>query len=153
MENDLERIGKVIEGKTVEVVKNNKEYSLKDKILVARKANIYKAYLSKVVDGDTIRVIFDLGFNILHEEIIRFRGINAAERETLEGQKSSLALKNILKKSPFLIIKTTATDMYGRYVADVFLADEGESLSPQQVADKGVYLNQMLLDEGLAMPY
>ena len=144
---------------------------LKESQTHPKNINVYKAYLEKVVDGDTIRVVLDLGFRIFHKEILRLKGIDAPELSTIEGKKSSDALKQILKDVPFLIIKTIKVDIYGRYVADVFLAPptrhfrEGGNpanlsnshpelvVGPQQIADSGVYLNQMLLDKGLAGSY
>lgn len=132
----------------VETTKKNGKYSFEKLDTGQRKINIYKAYLERVVDGDTLHVILDLGFKIQHREILRLRGVNAPESKTQEGKRSSAALKHILKKVPFLVIKTTATDIYGRYIADVFLAGVGEE-DGQKVADEGVYLNQLLLDRGL----
>ncbi len=157
-------------GQVVEVSKKSKKYSAKKSTLKPRNLNAYKAYLERVVDGDTIHVNLDLGFEIFHREIIRLRGIDAPEMSTEAGKKSSRVLKEILKKIPFLIVKTTGKDIYGRYVADVFLAEKSQPLdpaqeaplgsvsersrvkisSPQQIADEGIYLNQLLLDKGLA---
>lgn len=139
--------------KIVETLKKNKNYSLKKSDLSARRINIYKAFLKRVVDGDTIHVILDLGFEIFHEEILRLRGINAAEISSEEGKKSAASLKNILKNPPFLIVKTSGSDVYGRYIADVFLSDVKKNLTPQEVADSGIYLNQLLLDKKLATPF
>ena len=99
-----------------------------------------------MVDGDTIKVILDLGFDTFHREILRLKGVNADEAGTEGGNKSTKSLNKILKDVPFLIIKTIKVDIYGRYVADVFLASL--DADPQQVADSGVYLNQLLLDKG-----
>lgn len=145
----IESIGQDL-GKVVESVKENKQYSVQETALQTRKLNVYKAYVRRVVDGDTLHVTLDLGFEIFHEEILRLRGINAAESNSKSGRQSTEGLKEILKTIPFLIIKTTATDIYGRYVADVFLSDEKGQLPPQEVADSGLYLNQLLLDKGLA---
>ena len=60
-----------------------------------------------------------------------------------------MVLKDILKDVEFLIIKTNKTDIYGRYIADVFFSENGE-IDEQKVADEGVYLNQKLLDLGAA---
>lgn len=107
----------------------------------------YKAYLEYVVDGDTLRVVLDLGFNIYHKEIIRLKGVNAAESKTVAGKKSTNGLKKILEDVPFLVIKSNQTDIYGRYVGDVFFAQD--EMDAHKVAKHGVYLNQLLLDEGL----
>ena len=109
----------------------------------------YKAELERVVDGDTIHVKLDLGFGIKHREILRLAKINAAEAETKEGKKATAALKKILKDSSFLIVKTNKTDIYGRYVADVFFGKG----SPEKIAENGEYLNQLLLDRGLVENY
>ncbi|MBU6141419.1 MAG: hypothetical protein KGP29_07715 [Proteobacteria bacterium] len=135
--------------KIVETVKKEKNYKLKKSQANRRKLNAYKAYLGRVVDGDTIHVILDLGFDIFHEEILRLRAINAAESGTKEGEKSTLALKRILKNIPFFVVKTSGTDQHGRYVADVFLADEKGEMEAQKVADEGVFLNQLLVEKGL----
>jgi endonuclease YncB( thermonuclease family) len=99
----------------------------------------YKAHLTRIVDGDTIHVALDLGFNIFHKEILRLAKINAPEKNTAAGKNSTKKLTDILKNVKTLIIKTNKTDIYGRYVADIFL----ESVD-------GEYLNQRLVDEGLA---
>ncbi len=111
--------------------------------------NIYKAELERVIDGDTLHVILDLGFKLTHREILRLRGINAPELSSAAGKKSAKALEKILKDVPFLIVKTTATDVYGRYVCDVYLGEKNRD--PQEIADSGEYLNQLLLDQGVAV--
>lgn len=111
----------------------------------------YVAKIEKIVDGDTIHVKIDLGFDLTHQQILRLAKINAAEATTKDGKKATARLKEILKDIPFVVIKTNKTDIYGRYVADVFLPLE--NFSPQQTASDGMYLNQLLLDEGLVTKY
>jgi endonuclease YncB( thermonuclease family) len=137
------------EGEIVQSIKAGEKISLKKSKLDLPQLHTYKAFLDKVVDGDTLRVTLDLGFKIRHKEILRLAKINAPEAGTFEGKKSTQALEKMLKNTPFLIIKTTKTDIYGRYIADVFLAEKNET-NPQKVADGGRYLNQMLIDSGVA---
>ncbi len=111
----------------------------------------YVAKIEKIVDGDTIHVKIDLGFDVTHQQILRLAKINAAEATTKEGKKATARLKEILKDIPFMVIKTNKTDIYGRYVADVFLPNK--NFTPQQTASDGIYLNQLLLDEGLVTRY
>ncbi len=130
----------------------------------------YKAELERVVDGDTLHVKIDLGFGIKHREILRLAKINAPEMKTPEGKKSSDALKKILKDVKLLVVKTNKTDIYGRYVADVFFeAPSGSESTPgatkgvnlqtgkekdlQKIAGSGIYLSQLLLDRGLVEVY
>ncbi len=111
----------------------------------------YVAKIEKIVDGDTIHVKIDLGFDVTHHQILRLAKINAEEATTKNGKKATARLEEILKDLPFVVIKTNKTDIYGRYVADVFLPEK--NFSPQQTASDGIYLNQMLLDEGLVTRY
>lgn len=139
--------------KIIQTAKRDKNYTFRETSLEARQINVYKGYVTRIVDGDTIRVLLDLGFETYHEEILRLRGINAPEMKSEAGQSSARALKRILDDLPFVIIKTTAKDVYGRYVADVFLSDAKNEFPAQEVADEGIYLNQLLLDQDLAKPY
>jgi endonuclease YncB( thermonuclease family) len=113
----------------------------------------YVAKLERVVDGDTLHVKLDLGFGIKHHQILRLAKINAAEAATKEGKKATEQLKKILKDVRFLIVRTNKTDIYGRYVADVFFDESGKENDPKRVADSGIYLNQLLLDLGLVEIY
>jgi len=131
---------------------NKGQFGLKELEIEKSKLYTYKAYVEKVVDGDTLNVILDLGFNIRHKEIIRLAKINAPEKKTQAGERSTKKLQDILKSVEFVIIKTNKTDIYGRYVGDVFFSPEHES-NAQKVADEGTYLNQMLLDLGVAEIY
>lgn len=134
----------------VDVVKKDAEYSVKKSANKSSLIHTYKAEIEKVVDGDTLNVILDLGFDIKHREIVRLAQINAAEIGTAEGKIASDALKKILRGVPFVIVKTIQTDIYGRYIADVFFdAEKAVNADPQQVADEGIYLNQLLVEQGL----
>jgi len=140
------------EGTIVSSITSNGQFGLKELDTPKSQLHTYKAYVDKVVDGDTLNVIIDLGFNIRHKEIIRLAKINAPEKKTQAGEKSTRKLQDLLKNVEFIIIKTNKTDIYGRYIGDVFFSPEHES-NPQKVADEGSYLNQMLLDLGLAEVY
>ncbi|MBU6140225.1 MAG: hypothetical protein KGP29_01530 [Proteobacteria bacterium] len=107
----------------------------------------YKAKLERIVDGDTIHVTLDLGFGVEHREILRLSQIDAAASDTAEGKKVTRFLQENLRGVAFLIVRTNKTDIYGRYVADVFF--DKKISDPQLVANEGVYLNQLLLDRGL----
>ncbi len=137
----------------IETQKNEKGYSVKKSSAKTANLNAYKAYLRRVVDGDTIHVVLDLGFKIFHEEILRLRQIDAAEISTKADKKSALELKKILQNLLFLIVKTHATDTYGRYLADVFIPDVNKKMSAEEVVENGEYLSQILLDKNLAEKY
>lgn len=138
-------------GQVVNSVKNeNGEYNLQSSVISSlKKLNIYQAKLIRVVDGDTLRVTLDLGFNVWHHQILRLRGINAPEMKYENGKESLKTLQHILTDVPFLVLRTTQVDQHGRYVCDVFFDEKKDAKTdPQKIADEGIYLNQLLLDQG-----
>ena len=108
----------------------------------------YRAQLIKTTDGDTITVWADLGFGHESKQKLRFRRIDAPEIKTEAGARAKAFVVERLSKVEFIIIKTYSTDIFDRYLVDVFYLP-GEA-DPQKVADNGIYLNQELLDNGLA---
>lgn len=106
----------------------------------------YKAWVFRVLDGDTIEAIIDLGFGFATTQTLRLRGIDAPELKTLDGVEAkefvASTLASFIKKKQPLLIKTSKSDKYDRYLADVFIADKnGEEQ----------YLNNVLLSEGHAV--
>lgn len=92
----------------------------------------------KVVDGDTVDVLVDLGFDTYAEKRIRLNGINAPESRTrnLEEKKLGLAAKSRLKelcKSKDLILKSHGIGKYGRVLGELFHA--GASINNVMVAE------------------
>ena len=57
-------------------------------------------------------------------------------------------MEDHLKGIEFVVIKTYKTDMYGRYVADVFYHPTIKKM--EEVFEKGFFLNRQLLAEGFA---
>lgn len=107
----------------------------------------YVAYLIKVVDGDTLVVKVDLGFNVFVEQRLRLRGIDAPEIDSPTGQQAKTFVEDRLNRSGKIVIKTYSIDRYGRRIADVMHL-RGEK-NPQVILEKGYFLNQELLDVGL----
>jgi endonuclease YncB( thermonuclease family) len=73
----------------------------------------------RVIDGDTMVVSIDLGFNLTLTQTIRVKGINAPEARTtdLEEKARGLAAKAFAEawlQGKSLLIKTTKDDKYGR---------------------------------------
>jgi micrococcal nuclease len=102
----------------------------------------YCAYVVKVLDGDTLKVVVDLGFGVRSVQTLRLLGIDAPEIVTADGMESKKALEKMLKIADGkagapLLIKTVKSDKYDRYLADIFVGS--------------VYINQKLIDEGLAV--
>lgn len=100
----------------------------------------------KVIDGDTLELEIDLGFNITIQERIRLSGIDAPEirsSDVVEREKanaSRLWLEKKVKDKKLKVI-TEKDDKYGRMLGWVYLEEDP------------VPLNTQLIKEGLATPY
>ena len=87
---------------------------------------IYKAELIRVVDGDTVDLIIDLGFDTSRRERFRLYGIDAPELRTKEGKAAKAWLEDALMPlEPFYIqtiqLSTKAKrDKYGRFLAVLY---------------------------------
>jgi len=113
----------------------------------------YKAKVLRTVDGDTLKVSVDLGFSVFVEQTIRIEGIDTPEvygikkesPEYLEGKAASDFTKQWVEQTnENIIIQTSKTGKYGRYIARVFADVNGE---------KGDNLAEALLASGHAVLY
>jgi len=113
----------------------------------------YQARVDKVIDGDTFLVSFDFHLAVSISQKLRLRGINCPEIDTEEGKKAKRFVESRLKDCEFLIVKTykDRSDKFDRYLADVFFL-EGAT-DPAKVAEEGIYLNQELLNNHLAVAW
>jgi len=111
---------------------------------------VYKARVERVVDGDTLLLLIDLGFQVLKRQRVRLAAINAPPRDTPDGQRAMALVQQELAGVTFVVIRTEKIDLYGRYVAHLFFAPDESNA--QAVFAKGQYLNQLLVDRGLATP-
>ena len=115
---------------------------------------IYKAKLERVVDGDTIDALIDVGFDIWIKKRIRYKGIDTWESRTkdLDEKKLGLAakdrnkelLESISSKPGYFRLKSHGVGKYGRVLGELFIKDnEGIEYN----------INQTLIDEGHAYEY
>jgi len=104
----------------------------------------YVKKVSKVVDGDTIDVDIDLGFDISFTSRVRLAGIDTPESRTTDKIEKALGLesKEYLKKaidaSKTVVIKTEKMDSsekYGRILGWLFLDGSKVSVNEQMIAD------------------
>jgi len=134
-------------GAIVRVVKKGKTYSFESGANL-KELYTYKAYLEKVVDGDTLVVNIDLGFRTFIKQRLRLRGLDAPELGTKQGALAKKFVESRLKDVKFLIIKTHGSDKYDRYLVDVFyLKNESDE---EKVLTDGIFLNNEMIEEGLA---
>lgn len=99
--------------------------------------------LIKVVDGDTIDVEIDLGFDISITKRVRLAGIDTPESRTRDlaekalGLESKELLKKKLKEAEQIVIKTEkpdSTGKFGRVLGWIHLDNDEESFNKTMVA-------------------
>ena len=115
---------------------------------------IYKAKLDRVVDGDTVDALIDVGFDIWFKKRIRFKGVDTWESRTRNLEEKALGLKakartkelleKVSSKSGYFRIKSYGLGKYGRVLADVFIMDKD---------GKQWNVNKTLISEGHAYIY
>ena len=104
----------------------------------------YNARLERVVDGDTIDTLVDLGFDTWKKVRVRFLGINAQESRTrdLEEKKLGLAAKNRVKEileenGNKFILKSHGVGKYGRCLGEIFVETLGETSLQKTLINEG----------------
>ena len=105
----------------------------------------YNAKLNRVVDGDTIDALVDLGFDTWKKVRIRMMGMNAPESRTrdLEEKKLGLAAKARLIEmlgDGVFTLQSHGVGKYGRCLGEIF-------------RESDVSLNKQLINEGHATEY
>jgi micrococcal nuclease len=110
----------------------------------------YKVKVTDVIDGDTIDVVIDLGFDIFTNRRVRLAGIDTPESRTTDlnekkfGMEAKEYLKHLLGNASNVVIKTLATDVnekYGRVLGQVYI--ESSTMS----------VNDLLVSHGYAWSY
>jgi micrococcal nuclease len=100
--------------------------------------------VKNVVDGDTIDVVIDLGFDILFASRVRLAGIDTPESRTTDKAEKALGieakeyLKKQLKDSKSVVIRTEKMDSsekYGRILGWVYVNGDSESLNNKMIND------------------
>ena len=100
----------------------------------------YKAYVTKVYDGDTITCDIDLGFGILlKKQKLRLAGINTPEVRG-DSKEAGKYVRDILSKriyNTWIIVKTTKDKKgkYGRWLATIYSDNMEQSLNEWLVAE------------------
>jgi len=115
---------------------------------------IYRGKLERVVDGDTIDALIDVGFDIWIKKRIRYSGIDTWESRTrdLEEKAKGLEAKarnkellmEISSKSGYFRLKSYGVGKYGRVLGEIFIEDKD---------GKQYNINETLISEGHAYVY
>ena len=115
---------------------------------------IYRGKLERVVDGDTIDALIDVGFDIWIKKRIRYSGIDTWESRTrdLEEKAKGLEakarnkelLEKVSSKSGYFRLKSHGVGKYGRVLGEIFIEDKD---------GKQYNINKTLISEGHAYIY
>lgn len=111
----------------------------------ALETNVYELITYRVIDGDSIEVTLDLGFNTYKQSSLRVMGINTPEVRTsneLEKEVGKLVAQFVLNQlqDKDLLCQYIKMDKYGgRFNGHLYI--------------DGVSLSDILLDRGYAKPY
>ena len=110
--------------------------------------------INRVVDGDTIDVTIDLGFDLLKKERVRIAGVDTPEKRTRDLEEKALGLDatawmkekldGAIKGDDELTIRTELKGGVGKY---------GRLLGWLYVGDDEFSLNQQMITEGYAWAY
>ena len=110
---------------------------------------IYRGKLERVVDGDTIDALIDVGFDIWIKKRIRYSGIDTWESRTrdLEEKAKGLEtkarnkelLEKVSSKSGYFRLKSHGVGKYGRVLGEIFIEDKD---------GKQYNINETLISEG-----
>tara|TARA_B100001996_G_scaffold9401_1_gene7918 strand:- start:721 stop:1203 length:483 start_codon:yes stop_codon:yes gene_type:complete len=110
--------------------------------------------IDKVLDGDTIDVTIDLGFDLYKKERVRVAGVDTPEKRTRDLEEKALGIDatNWLKKKledtingdGELSVRTELVGGVGKY---------GRLLGWLYIDDSEVSLNELMITEGYAWPY
>jgi len=115
---------------------------------------IYRGKLDRVIDGDTIDALIDVGFDIWLKKRVRFQGIDAWESRTrnLEEKAKGLEAKarlielldKVSSKPGYFRIRSHGLGKYGRLLGEIFIMDTD---------DNQISINEKLIEEGHAYVY
>ena len=115
---------------------------------------IYRAKLVRVVDGDTIDALIDVGFDIWIKKRIRYSGIDTWESRTrdLEEKAKGLEAKarnkellmEVSSKPGYFRLKSFGVGKYGRVLGEIYIQDTNKNT---------ICINNQLINEGHAYIY
>ena len=110
--------------------------------------------INRVVDGDTIDVTIDLGFDLYKKERVRVAGVDTPEKRTRDAEEKELGydatnwlkdkLDGAISGDDDLIIRTELVGGMGKY---------GRLLGWLYIGDAELSLNEQMITEGYAWAY
>lgn len=111
-----------------------------------RELYFYNAVVDRVVDGDTIDVTIDLGFNVWIKERLRLYGLNTPETRTKDAEEKERGLKakryvenQVNSNQGKIQIQSLGRGKYGRVLAEIWVGKNN--------------INELLISNGHAEIY
>ena len=90
----------------------------------------------RIIDGDTVECMVDLGFRTRYQDNFRLTGIDTPERGKPGFYEASEYMESLLKKENFKIeLETMKGDKYGRWLAEIRSLTTGESLNKRMITE------------------
>lgn len=98
---------------------------------------MYKAHVDNVVDGDTVDITLDHGFNVYSKQRVRLLSVDTPERgQENYHQATEFTTSKLLNQN--VVVQTYKSDNFGRYLATIFYLENGEYKSiSQELTNKG----------------
>ena len=110
--------------------------------------------INRVVDGDTIDVTIDLGFELYKKERVRVAGVDTPEKRTKNLEEKALGidatgwlkakLEETIKGDEELTVRTELKGGVGKY---------GRLLGWLYIGDSNISLNELMIEHGYAHAY
>ena len=123
---------------------------------------IYRGKLDRVIDGDTIDAMIDVGFDIWVKKRIRYKGIDTWESRTRDLDEKAKGLlakarnKELLEAGVFKIV-SHGTGKFGRVLGEIFVSPDAVGHEVTEDIDRSsdglVSINDILINEGHAYEY
>ena len=110
--------------------------------------------INRVLDGDTIDVTIDLGFDLFKKERVRIAGVDTPEKRTRNLEEKALGidatewlkvqLNDVIKSDDELVIRTELVGGVGKY---------GRLLGWLYIGESELSINEQMITEGYAWEY
>lgn len=111
--------------------------------------HLYRVDVTRIIDGDTVVVDIDLGFDVIRRQKMRLALVNAAEAHTTAGRAATVFVRERLATAEVVAVKTVRSeDAHGRYVGHLFYGTTPGTVD--DVFRRGRHLNSELLEHGFA---
>jgi len=112
---------------------------------------IYKAHVLNILDDDVLELDIHAGFGVGIKKEVRLRGVYSRPMASENKQRAREYIEGCLKECEFIAVRTYWQESFESYLADVFYDKDVTDFV--ELTKTGKYLNQELLDKGLAGRY